>query len=140
MIAALVMLGMTSCKEKDSVQHMIVGEWLYQGEESGHEIEVYVAFNVDFTFDLYQKIGDGIHRYFKGTYNVDRELVTGMYNDRTPWSTDYEVSFHEGDMVMKSVSDKDYSITYKKKRIPAEVRMQCVDMTKSATETFIPFL
>ena len=138
MMAALTLF--TGCREKDEVQHMIIGEWHFSDEEVGHEIDVYVSFNIDYTFDMYQKIGEGAHRYYKGTFEVDRSLVTGAYSDGTPWASDYNVSFLDGNMVMTSVEDEGYSITYKKEKIPAEVRDHCVVVTKSSEEDLVPFL
>lgn len=139
MIAALALCAFTGCKEKDGPQHKIVGEWFFADEESGQDIEIHLAFNQDFTFDLYQKVGEGYPRYLNGTYAVNGSIVSGYYHDGTPWGSDYELSFLEGNMIMKSTST-DYSVTYKRQRIPDEVKNNYVDLTKSGTEDFIPFL
>ncbi len=141
MFLAAAMFVLAGCKEKDEVQHNIVGEWYYSDEESGQEIEVFVAFNVGGTFDLYQKIGAGYPRHLTGTYEVNRTLVSGMYSDRTPWASAYNVSFADGNMIMTSTTVEGYSIKYLKKRIPDEVRDLAVDMTKSGiSEEALPFL
>ena len=133
---AVAAFALASCKEKDEVQHRIVGEWYYTSEEAGQHIEVYVAFNIGYTFDLYQKIGEGAFRHISGTYEVDRNLVSGWYSDRTPWASDYKVSFVDGNMVMTSVQAENYTITYRKQRIPAEVKELSVEMTKSSDEGY----
>lgn len=138
MVAALAVLA--GCHEKDQVQHMIVGEWHYSDEEAGNDIDIYVSFNLDFTFEMYQKIGEGAHRYYKGTYEVDKAYVTGAYSDGTPWASDYTVSFLDGNMIMTSTLDERYIITYKKEMIPAEVRDHCVIVTKSSEEDSAAFL
>lgn len=140
LVLAAALLFLAGCHEKDEVLHRIVGEWKYADEESGNDIDVRVAFYVDKTFDLYQKVGEGAHRYYKGTYNVDKTRVSGEYSDGTPWASEYEVTFVNGDMIMKSTSSEGYSITYKKERIPDEVKNHYVDMTKSAAQDFVPFL
>lgn len=140
MMMAVALLLFTGCREKDEVQHSIVGEWHFSDEESGQDIDIYVSFSIDFTFEMYQKIGEGAHRYYKGAYEVDRDYVTGTYSDGTPWASDYYVSFHEGDMIMKSAQDEGYSITYKREKIPAEVRDHCVVATKSSEEDTAAFL
>jgi hypothetical protein len=140
MMLATAVLFLAGCKEKDEVMHRIVGEWSYADEESGNELDIRVAFNVDKTFDLYQKVGEGAHRYYKGTYTVNLTRVNGVYSDGTPWASEYDVTFMNGDMIMQSTSSEGYSITYKKERIPDEVRNHYVDMTKSAAEDFVPFL
>ena len=40
---------------------IIAGEWHYTTTESGVQIDVYLGLYADYTFDLYQKIGDGPH-------------------------------------------------------------------------------
>lgn len=135
-----VLFMASACNEKDEVQHRIVGEWKYVDEESGNDLDIRVAFNLDSTFDLYQKIGEGAHRYFTGTYTVDRKHVTGMYSDGTPWASEYDVAFVNGNMTMTSTSSEGYTITYIKERIPNEVKNHYVDMTKSAAEEVVPFL
>ena len=141
MFLAAAMFVLAGCKEKDEVQHNIVGEWYYSDQESGQDIEIFVAFNIDRTFDLYQKIGEGYPRHLSGTYEVDRTLVSGMYSDRTPWASDYNVSFVNGNMIMTSTSVEGYSVQYLKKRIPDEIRDLAVDMTKSGiSEEALPFL
>ena len=135
-----VLFMASACNEKDEVQHRIVGEWKYVDEESGNDLDIRVAFYVDYTFDLYQKVGEGAHRYFTGTYTVDRKHVTGMYSDGTPWASEYDVAFVNGNMTMTSTSSEGYTITYIKERIPDEVKNHYVDMTKSAAEEVVPFL
>jgi hypothetical protein len=139
MLLAVMMTAFTACREKDEVQHRIVGEWHFAEEEAGQQIEIYLAFNSNFTFDLYQKIGEGVHRHMTGTYQVDRTIVSGMYSDRTPWACDYDVSFNDGNMTMKSTSVENYVITYTKQRIPDEVRNNSVE-TRSETTDTLPFL
>lgn len=141
MFLAAAMFVLAGCKEKDEVQHNIVGEWYFSDQESGQDIEIFVAFNIDRTFDLYQKIGEGYPRHLTGTYEVDRTLVSGMYSDRTPWASDYNVSFVDGNMIMTSTTVEGYSVRYLKKRIPDEIRDLAVDMTKSGiSEEALPFL
>lgn len=140
-VAVFAALFMASaCNEKDEVQHRIVGEWKYVDEESGNELDIRVAFYMDYTFDLYQKIGEGAHRHFAGTYTVNKKHVTGLYSDGTPWASEYDVTFLNGNMTMTSTSSEGYAVTYVKERIPDEVKNHSVDMTKSAAEEAVPFL
>lgn len=132
---------MTGCEEKDEAQRKIIGEWRCTTEEAGHDIEVYVSFNIDRTFDLYQKIGEGAHRHLDGSYEVDRRHLSGVYSDGTPWASDYTLTFVDGDMIMRSLQQEDYYITYKKMRIPDEVREFSVDLTRSSDDAIpVPFL
>lgn len=124
-MAASAAFVLSGCNKKDEVMRNIVGEWLYTDEEAGQEIEVYLSFDVDDSFEVFQRIGAGAHRYRTGTYYVDGDYVTGVYADGTPWASDYIVFFAGDEMVMKSVQSEDYYAVYRKARIPAEVREHC---------------
>lgn len=141
-LIAAALAVFTGCEDKDEAQRRIIGEWRCATEEAGNEIEVYVSFGIDRTFDLYQKIGDGAHRHLDGKFEVDRNYLTGVYSDGTPWASDYTLTFVDGDMIMKSVQQEDYYMTYKKMRIPDEVKKLSVDLTTKSSDDAdrIPFL
>ena len=131
-VAVFAALFMASaCNEKDEVQHRIVGEWKYVDEESGNDLDIRVAFNLDSTFDLYQKVGEGPHYLYKGKYNFDGQVLTGTYSDYTPWAHDYNVTKSNGSLTLTSVAAPDYSITFKKEAIPQSVRTHYMPVTKS---------
>lgn len=140
LIALTVLSAVSACNEKVQPQNDMVGEWKCVAEISGEEQDIRVAFYADYTFELYQKIGDGLHRYYKGLYTLDNGNVTGTYSDGTSWASEYDVTFANGTMIMTSTSSEGYSISYIKERIPDEVKNNCVDMTKSVNEKMIPIL
>ena len=63
--ATVVALGLASCSKTDANLEKISGEWYWNSTESGVDMEVYVAFHTDATFDLYQKLGEGAFRHYK---------------------------------------------------------------------------
>lgn len=132
---------LTGCDDKDEARRKIIGEWICTTEEAGHAVEVYVSFHLDNTFDMYQKIGEGAHRHLDGSYEVDRKHLSGVYSDGTPWASDYTLTFVNGEMIMKSLLQEDYYVTYRKARIPEEIKKYSVDLTKSSDDAIsVPFL
>ena len=89
--ATFVALGLASCSKTDKNLEKLSGEWYWQGTEAGVELEVYVAFEKDNTFDLFQKIGEGAFRHYTGTFTYDGNTLSGMYSDKTAWMYSYEV-------------------------------------------------
>lgn len=83
---------------------MLVDQWHYSGVESGVEIDIYLGLSSDYTFDLYQKVGEGPHYLYKGKYKFDGEVITGTYSDYTPWAHDYKVSGSGNSLVLTSVA------------------------------------
>ena len=112
---------------------IIAGEWRYTATESGVQIDVYLGLYSDYTFDLYQKIGDGPHYLYKGKYNFDGQILSGTYSDYTPWAHDYKVTRSGGSLTLTSVASPDYSVTYKKESIPESVKTHYMPATKAVS-------
>lgn len=112
---------------------IIAGEWHYTTTESGVQIDVYLGLYADYTFDLYQKIGDGPHYLYKGKYNFDGQILSGTYSDYTPWAHDYKVTRSGGSLILTSVASPDYSVTYKKESIPESVKTHYMPATKAVS-------
>ena len=120
---------------------IIAGEWHYTATESGVQIDVYLGLYSDYTFDLYQKMGDEyIRYYYTGTYEFDGEILTGMYTGYVPFAHEYMVSRSCDKLTLASVSDPDHVVTYTKKSIPEEVKTHFIPVTKSAKVAPVPFL
>lgn len=140
MVCAAALFAFAACSEKDSDNlSKVAGEWHYTGEESGVQIDIYLGLYSDGTFDLYQKVGDGPHYLYKGKYNYDGQVLTGIYSDDTPWAHDYKVSRSGKNMTITSVAMPDYSLTLSKESIPESVRTHYMPVTK-AEDQVLPIL
>ena len=137
--ATVVALGLVSCSKTDPNLEKISGEWYWQGTEAGVSLEVYVAFNTEGAFDLFQKLGDGAFRHYTGTYSYDGENLKGVYSDKTLWAHDYIATVSGDKLTMKYVG-ADVSITYVRKTIPFTVRHHHTSPLKSMAEDYVPFL
>ena len=131
----------TGC-QKESGFNKIVGDWHYTGEESGVKEDVWLTFNDDDTFVMYQKVGDGPYWYSTGDYAVDAEdkVLTGVYSDRYPWKYSYKVDVDSNTLKMTAVEVEGYSVSYKRESVPAEVRAKSLPLTKSETAEAPRFL
>ena len=137
--ATIVALGLASCSKTDKNLEKLSGEWYWQGTEEGVELEVYLAFQTDNTFDLFQKIGDGAFRHYAGTYSYDGKTLTGVYSDKTAWRYSYEVVV-DGDNLTLNYIGEEKSLTYVRKSIPFSVKQHHTEPLKSAADEFVPFL
>ena len=130
----MALLAVAACSDPEAEKlEKIVGEWHYSGTESGVVIDVYVGFSQDYTFELYQKIGDGAHHLYKGKYKFDGEVLSGTYSDYTPWAHEYKVTRSGSSLTLASVASPDYSVTYKKESIPEDVRTHYMPATKAVS-------
>lgn len=141
MVFAALVLAVGCQKEEERIKEMLVGDWHYAGTDNNVAIDVWVSFSADGTFDMYQKVGDGVYWHSAGKYSFDAEkkLITGSYDDKTPWKYDYKYSVSESRLLMTAVQLDSYSVTYSKGTIPSEVFEKCLELTKSSNE-FVPFL
>lgn len=135
-IIAAVLLLATSCrKDNTRLAENLVGEWHYSATEQGVTEDIYIGFSADGTFEMYQKVGEGVHWYIAGEYTVDSEtcILSGVYTDRYPWKYDYKVTVSGNTLVMTAVQLETYSVTYSRESIPAEVRAKSLPLTKAET-------
>lgn len=132
LLAAAALFAFAACTDPEAEKlEKVVGEWHYSGVESGVEIDIYLGLSSDYTFDLYQKVGEGPHYLYKGKYKFDGEVITGTYSDYTPWAHDYKVSGSGNSLVLTSVAVPGYSMTFQRKSIPDEVLTHYMPVTKA---------
>ena len=141
--ATVVALGLISCEKTDPNLEKIAGEWYLQEEN----VEVYISFNTDGTFELYQNIsvneGTNAPRYrlYKGMFTYDGTLLKGVYSDDSQWAYTYQATV-SGDNLTMAFTDngKEFVRTYVRKSIPFTVRKNCTEPLKSSADEVVPFL
>lgn len=114
-----------------TLSSQIIGEW--HSESLQIDADIYMAFAQDGTFELYQQIGDGAHRLYRGTWSIneDKAILSGKYNDGNNWAASYSVTLDKDTLTLTSDNDTKENSTYKKETIPAEVKEGCVVVVKS---------
>ena len=132
--SALVLLA--SCgknndntKPELTLEQQLVGQW--HSVSNSLEADLYIDFQEGKTFELYQQIGEGAHRLYRGTWNLEGTLLTGKYNDGEDWAAAYQVEMRETQLVLTSSNDTAEKSTYEKAEIPAEVKETCEVIVKS---------
>lgn len=117
----------TGCK-KDKIQADVVGEWHCTVGIS----DIYVAFGEDSTFELFQKLGEGRYYLYTGTWSVDKDIISGEYNDGTPWGSSYKISMNGPDsMTMTATNGSGEVNTYTREAVPEKVREEHLIAVKS---------
>ena len=118
----------------------IAGEW--HCVVSDIDADIYLGLVSDNRFELYQKVGEGAYRLYRGTWKVDenKAILSGKYNDGNAWAASYSVSIDKDVLTLTSENEAKEKSTYKKVSIPAEVKENCVVVVKSAGSVNAPLL
>jgi hypothetical protein len=105
----------------------IVGEWNLNSWADSTEArpQIYIAFNEDGTFELYQQQYSVVWLRYSGTYTLTGRTLKGSYTDGTPWACDYEVDYGtEGEakyLKLTSATDSADVAIYGSCEIPTEI-------------------
>jgi len=117
---------LTGCKDDRKPENIdITGIWNIMNIEQttksaavgNQTIDVYIEFKSDNTFSLYQMLGSGSFRRFKGTWSLDGNVLNGKYSDNSPWGTSYEADV-DGDVLTLASPGEIY--TYKRSDVLPE--------------------
>lgn len=157
-IAALLWLPSCSKPSADEVLPPdITGEWklasagsldgsvIVKGGEAV-EISVYISFTKDGNFELYQRLDELHFRRYAGTWQLDGNILSGLYDGKksSPWACSYAVSLADDGQTLvmdmngsKMTADatagqdggtaqKEKSLRYNRTTIPESVRNEAV--------------
>lgn len=120
---------------KDGV---LTGEWvLTSWNETAPEFNVYIDFNDDNTFQIYQQVWSFDYELFTGTYNISGDIVTGIYADGSNWACGYKFVKDGDTLTMYSQEDTSVTSVYEKCEIPAEIKDEA---TATRSTEVVPFL
>ena len=129
------LLILAGCGEKNgsdapkSTAELLCGEWHCTVlAVSG---DIYLDFNDDKTFEMYQKIGDGSYRLYRGKWSVENDILTGKYNDGENWAASYDVAIEGKNLTLTSKNDAAEVTKYSSCTIPEEVKNESVVVVKS---------
>ena len=108
-LCALMALCLSACKKKDTLS--VVGCWQLESVETRAtigdvEVDVYISFTAEKTFDLYQMLGEGRFRHFSGSYTLTGNILDGTYSDGNKWASSYEVSREKGTLTLSSLASE----------------------------------
>ena len=130
LLSLLVAAGCGKNKEsKLTLEEKILGQW--HSTSLSVSGDVYLQFDATKRFEMYQKIGSGAYRLYRGTWNLENNILSGKYNDGEDWAAAYQVEMRETGLVLTSNNDAAEKSTYEKAEIPAEVKETCEVIVKS---------
>ena len=107
------------------------------------DADIYLSLGDSYTFELYQKIGEGAYRLYKGTWELDEDtaMLSGKYNDGAAWGSGYTVSVSEdGNSMTLTPSEGSEAQVYRKESIPSEVKEKAVVIVRSDAGCEVPVL
>ena len=124
------MFVLSSCGGEKEDPLNVIGSWKLANLETkavslgGQQVDVYMTFNDDFSFELYQKIGSaGRYKHYHGTWTLTGTVLDGRYSDNTPWASSYEVTQNkEKTTLVLTCAGEVY--TYSKTNIPSDIQVQ----------------
>lgn len=125
--------GQNGNKTELTLEQKLYGQW--HSTSVAIDADIYMSFAEDGTFELYQQIGEGAYRLYRGSWNLEESLLTGKYNDGEDWAAGYEVSIEGSTLSLTSVNDAAEESLYEKSEIPERVKEGCVVEVKSFTST-----
>ena len=122
MLATFALVGCEKSVDAPKVDNAVklVGEWHCAPES--YDVDVYVAFGAQGTFDEYQRLGEGRYRHYEGIWSVEKDQLSGLYADGTEWGSTYTISFSGETMTLTANNDSREVMVYTKTSIPAEVK------------------
>lgn len=132
MMLALAVVATACKKEKapEDITPKLYGEW--HCEPDSFSADVYVAFNADGSFDLYQLIGEGRYRYYAGSWYVKGKTLSGIYADESAWGSDYTMALPDVDTItLTATNGSEEVMTYRRCEIPASVKEESTTMRSS---------
>lgn len=152
-LVAMLFFGLTSCETPDnggtgngggnSVAKDIVDEWaLVSWSDTDPVFNVYVDFNEDGTFEMYQQVYSLTYELYSGNYAVMDGVLNGSYSDGEAWKCGYTATVDVDENGVKRLtllSQEEPNITsiYTAKAIPEEVKVETTETRSVATERFL---
>lgn len=128
--ALIAASALTSCikdnptpGEEPAQDNTITGTWHLASWTGLTSADIYVSFNENGSFDLYQRLYSPIYEHLTGSWSLDGDILSGTYDDGIPWRTDYKVRINaSGDMLTLVATDNaEDKATYNKAEIPEEI-------------------
>ncbi|WP_418983960.1 hypothetical protein [Alistipes sp.] len=105
---------------------LIAGDWhlsAWSGEAPA-DFDIYVTFNADRSYMIYQKFEKPIWERYAGSYRFDNRTVSGVYSDGSAWGASYEIDIDASGNSFRMVSNTSVQevMTFTRAAIPGDVK------------------
>ena len=111
---------MTGCHKEATLGELLCGEW--RGAELSVDAGIYIDFNADGTFEMFQKMAGDNFELKSGSYSVAGTTLSGKYKDGEAWSSAYTITISGDTLTMVSQAEGGEVNKYVKATIPAAVK------------------
>lgn len=121
---ALAGCGETTKTETPDVSGgSIVGEWHLVSWSSLDAADIYLSFDNDGSFDIYQRLYKPTYSHYEGTYRISGDTLSGTYSDGTAWSNaSYVIGFSDnGNRLTLTGTTAGDTAVYAKEPIPSYI-------------------
>lgn len=138
LLLAMTIVGCENGNGPSGKKGALSGEWvLTSWNDATPEFKVYIDFNEDNTFEMYQQVWSFDYELFTGTYTVNGDIVTGVYADGSNWACGYKFAKVGNTLTMYSQEDQSVASVYEACEIPAEIKAEA---TATRSVETVPFL
>ena len=124
-------LLVVACGKDKPIEKGICDQW--HSTSLSSDGDIYLSLTKDNKFELYQQIGDGRHRLYRGTYNFENDILTGKYNDGEDWAYSYQVVLDGDIMTLTTLDESAQESVFKRESIPAEIKDGSIVIVKSGS-------
>lgn len=155
-VAIIALLGVTACGDPNnstgggnddptsewSDNGSPIGEWVLTEWNGSKELPfgVYIRFNEDNTFDLYQHTYTVLWVHYTGTFSLNGSTLNGVYSDGEKWNQ-YTIKYNsETNQIRLTNSDKNEEGIYSATTIPAEIIEDATEAVNVRSVEFDKFL
>lgn len=103
---------------------------------------VYIDFNEDGTYAMYQQVYTLNYELYTGDYSVYGDIISGTYDNGGPWSRSYTFAVVDngdgvGTLTLTDTEDESFVCVYETTTIPEDVK---VEASETRAEAVVPFL
>ena len=103
-----------------TLEQQMTGEW--HSQRLVIDGDIYLSLASDKTMELYQQIGEGTYRLYRGTWTLENDILSGKYNDGEDWAASYNVAVKDSELKLVSNNDAAETSTFEKCSIPEDVK------------------
>lgn len=122
---SLLALVLTACGEKETpktIEDSLCDNDWHATVLPLENADIYLDFYREGTFLMYQKIGEGGHTVFTGTWDLNDNILSGKYSGGEDWAASYEIVMNDKFLTLTSRNDAAEESVFEVCTIPEDVR------------------